>query len=98
VLGYTDLKQAYEESVIPVTDDDYNNIPKYRNVNDYKNARDNLNTTPIAKEDALKQLFQQQKREEDESVALAFQLAKQNEKALEKNKSFWGELKQLTGW
>jgi hypothetical protein len=97
-LGYTDLKQAYEESVIPITEDDYNNIPKYRNVNDYKNARDNLNTTPLTKEDAMKQLFQQQKREEDESVALAFQLAKQNEKAIEKNKSFWGELKQLTGW
>jgi hypothetical protein len=25
-------------------------------------------------------------------------LAKQNEKAQAKNKSFWGELKQITGW
>lgn len=97
-LGYTDLKQAYEESVIPVTEDDYQNIPKYRNVNDYKNARDNLNTAPIAKEEAMKKLYEQQKKEEDESVAMAFQLAKQNEMAQKQNKSFWGELKQITGW
>jgi len=99
-LGFTDLRQAYEESVIPVTEEDYQNIPKYRNINEYKNARDkdNLNTGPTTKEEAMKKLYQQQKREEEESVALAFQLAKQNEKAQAKNKSFWGELKQITGW
>jgi hypothetical protein len=99
-LGYTDLRQAYEESVIPVTEEDYQNIPKYKNINEYKNARDkdNVNTAPATKEEAMKKLFEQQKREEDESIALAFQLAKQNEKAQEKNKSFWGELKQITGW
>jgi len=99
-LGFTDLRQAYEESVIPVTEEDYHNIPKYRNINDYKNARDkdDVNNGPQSKEDAMKRLYQQQKREEDESIALAFQLAKQNEKAQEKNKSFWGELKQITGW
>ena len=99
-LGFTDLRQAYEESVIPVTEEDYQNIPKYKNINEYKNARDkdNINTGPTSKEEAMKKLYQQQKREEDESIALAFQLAKQNEKAQEKNKSFWGELKQITGW
>jgi hypothetical protein len=99
-LGFTDLRQAYEESVIPVTEEDYQNIPKYRNINEYKNARDkdNVNTGPQSKEEAMKKLYQQQKKEEEESVALAFQLAKQNEKAQAKNKSFWGELKQITGW
>jgi hypothetical protein len=97
-LGYTDLKQAYEESVIPVTEDDFKNIPKYRNVNDYKNARDNVNVAPTSKEEAMKRLVDQQKREEEESIALAFQLAKQNEEAQRKNKSFWGELKQISGW
>jgi hypothetical protein len=99
-LGFTDLRQAYEESVIPVTEEDYQNIPKYKNINEYKNARDkdNLNTGPTSKEEAMKKLIQQQKREEEESIALAFQLARQNEKAQEKNKSFWGELKQITGW
>jgi hypothetical protein len=99
-LGFTDLRQAYEESVIPVTEEDYQNIPKYKNINEYKNARDkdSINTGPTSKEEAMRKLYQQQKMEEEESIALAFQLAKQNEKAQAKNKSFWGELKQITGW
>jgi hypothetical protein len=99
-LGFTDLRQAYEESVIPVTEEDYRNMPKYSNINEYKNARDkdNINTTPTTKEEAMRRLVEQQKREENESISLAFQLAKQNERAQEKNKSFWGELKQITGW
>jgi len=99
-IGYTDLRQAYEESVIPVTEDDYRKMPKYNNINEYKNARDkdDINTSRQTKEEAMKKLFEQQKRKEDESIALAFQLAKQNEKAQKKNNSFWGELKQITGW
>jgi len=97
-LGFTDLKQAYEESVIPITEDDYKNVPKYNNLNDYKNARDSTNVDPTSKEEAMKRLVQQQKREEEESITLAFQLAKQNEEAQKKQKSFWGELKQITGW
>lgn len=97
-LGFTDLKQAYEESVIPITEDDYKNVPKYNNLNDYKNARDSTNVAPTSKEEAMKRLVQQQKREEEESIALAFQLAKQNEEAQKKQQSFWGELKQITGW
>ena len=46
----------------------------------------------------MRKLYEQQKKEEDESVAMAFQLAKQNEMAQKQNKSFWGELKQITGW
>ena len=29
-MGYTDLRQAYVESVIPVTEDDYKKMPKYK--------------------------------------------------------------------
>ena len=43
-------------------------------------------------------LVQLQKLEDEESIAIAFQLAKQNEEAQKKQKSFWGELKQITGW
>ena len=35
-LGYTDLRQAHIETIIPVTQDDYEQIPKYKNVNDCK--------------------------------------------------------------
>jgi curved DNA-binding protein CbpA len=39
-MGYTDLRQAYAESVIPVTEDDYNKSQKFRNVEEYKRNRD----------------------------------------------------------
>ena len=89
-----------ENNEINCMDDIGAQIFSIDDINEYKNARDkdNINTGPTSKEEAMKKLYQQQKREEDESIALAFQLAKQNEKAQAKNKSFWGELKQITGW
>lgn len=36
---YTDLKQAYEESVFPVTEQDYDRIPKFASVDEYLQKR-----------------------------------------------------------
>jgi hypothetical protein len=96
--GYTDLRQAYVESVIPVTEDDYKNMPKYRNVEEYKNNRNSVDTTPLDKEIAMKKLFEQNKKEEHESAALAYYYAEQTEKANKQNQSFWAGLKQLTNF
>ena len=92
--GYTDLRQAYVESVIPVTLDDYNNRTKYRNIEELKSSR--TNDKPLDKELAMKQLHDQQMKQENESVATAFYYAQQTEQASKNNKSFWAELRQLT--
>jgi hypothetical protein len=39
-LQYEDLKKAHTESVIPVTEDDYHNVKKFRNVNELQTFRD----------------------------------------------------------
>jgi hypothetical protein len=78
--------------------EDYNKIPKYKNIEEYKNQRISSDTTPIDKDDALKKLYQQNEKEEQESVALAFYYAKQLEKSKKKNESFWSGLKQLTNF
>jgi len=39
-MGYTDLRQAYVESVIPVTEEDYHKIPKFSSVDEYKRFRE----------------------------------------------------------
>ena len=96
--GYTDLKQAYEESVIPVTDDDYNNMPKFRNIEEYKNHRSSVNINPIDKELSMKKLYKQNELSEQQSMATAFQLAQQTEKAEKQKSLFWAELKQLTNY
>jgi hypothetical protein len=97
-LNYTDLKQAYVESVIPVTEEDYERIPKYKNVNDYKSQRDRIDTTPLTKEESERILIEQQRKIDKESTTLAYKYAIQSEKAKENTNSFWGEIKQLTGW
>ena len=93
-----DLRQAYAESVIPVTEEDYNKTQKFRNVEDYKRHRDNVDIKPLSKEEAMRQLFNENKQKDEESAALAFYYAQQAEKSKEKQDSFWSGLKQVTNW
>jgi hypothetical protein len=97
-MGYTDLRQAYVESVIPVTEEDYNKKEKFRNFEEYKRNRDNVDTTPLSKEEAMRQLMTQDKKNNEESAALAFYYAQQSEKAKKNSDNFWSGLKQLTNW
>ena len=97
-IGYTDLRQAYAESVIPVTEDDFNKIQKFRSIDEYKRHRDSVEVAPISKEESLRQLYQEDKQKNEESAALAFYYAQQSEKSNKNNSDFWCGLKQLTNW
>lgn len=96
--GYTDLRQAYAESVIPVTEEDFHRTQKFRNVEEYQRHRSAVDLTPLNKEEAMRQLFYQEKKENDDSAALAFYYAQQSEKAKKNSDEFWSGLKQLTNW
>jgi len=95
-MGYTDLRQAYAESVIPVTEEDFNKAQKFRSIDEYKRHRDTTDVKPISKEEALRQLYYQDKQKNEESAALAFYHAQQLEKAKKNSNEFWSGLKQLT--
>jgi hypothetical protein len=97
-MGYTDLKQAYVESVIPVTEDDYHKTQKFNSVDEYKRHRDNVNITPLSKEEGMRQLYNQNKQKDEESAALAFYYAQQTEKAKQNENNFWTGIKQVTNW
>jgi len=97
-MGYTDLRQAYAESVIPVTEDDFNKVQKFKSIDEYKRHRVTIDTNPLSKEEALRQLYHQDKQKNEESAALAFYYAQQSEKAKKNNDTFWSGLKQLTNW
>jgi hypothetical protein len=45
--SYTDLRQAYIESVIPVSQRDFDNVHKYKSVDEYKQQRFTLNADPM---------------------------------------------------
>jgi len=95
-MGYTDLRQAYVESVIPVTEEDYRKTQKFNSVDEYKRHREAVNTVPLSKEEAMRQLYNQNKQKDDESSALAFYYAQQEEMSKQNQASFWSGLKQLT--
>ncbi len=95
---YTDLRQAYTETLIPVTQEDYNKMQKFNNISEYKRHRDQVDTTPISKEEGERKLLQQKQDYDKHSAALAFKYAQEAERAKEKQNGFWSDLKQITGW
>jgi hypothetical protein len=95
---YTDLKQAYTETLIPVTLEDYNNAPKFRDISEYKAHRDNQSIAPMTEQESMKFFLEQERSDEQKSVALAFKYAKEFEQNKKKQEGFWSELRQITGW
>jgi len=96
--GYTDLRQAYTETLIPVTQDDYDKMQKFNNISEYKAHRDRVDVTPLTKEEGNRQLLRQQNQLDQESAALAFKYAQESEKAKQKQQSFWGDIKRVADW
>jgi hypothetical protein len=94
-LPFQDLQKAHTETVIPVTDEDYNNVPKFKNVNEYLNHRNKVDITPLSEQQAQQYLNQQNDRESEKAVRRAYELAKQSEIAKQKSQSFWGNLQFL---
>jgi hypothetical protein len=94
-LGFTDLRQAHVESVIPVTLEDYEKMPKYRNVNEYKARRDTTDVTPLSKQESERMLLQQNRNLDQQSAALAYKYAQQTERAKQNNQSFFSDIKQI---
>lgn len=77
-LPYEDLKKAHTETVIPITDEDYQNVRKFKNVSEYMKYRDeSLKKKEKTKEDII---YEIRKKEEDEELDRTFELTKQMEK------------------
>jgi hypothetical protein len=95
-LSYQDLKLAHTESVIPVTDEDYNNVRKFNNVNEYMSYRSNQDTKPLSEKQALEYLQNKNKIDDQQASKRAYELAKQTEEAEKQNKTFWGNILRIT--
>lgn len=95
-LQYQDLRQAHVETIIPISNDDYLNIPKFKSEQEYKLYRDKQDVNPLNEEDALKKIRYQENKKEEESANLAYYYAKQSEEASKKSNNFWSSIKYLT--
>jgi len=92
-LSYQDLQKAHTESIIPITIEDYENKQKFNNVNEFISFRNNQDIQPF--KEGEKYLDNKRRREEELSVRLAFNLAKQSEIAKQKNNDFWKNIQML---
>ena len=95
-LGYTDLRQAHIESVIPVTQEDYDRMPKFKSLSEYKARRDSVDVNPLSKQEAERMLLQQGQNLDQQSAALAYKYAQQSEKAKQNSSAFFSDLRQIT--
>jgi hypothetical protein len=97
-MDYTDLRQAYVESVIPVTQADFNKVRQFNSIDEYKRFRENStnNDKVLTADESMRQLYNQDKQKNEESAALAFYYAQQSEKVKQNNTDFWSGLNRLT--
>jgi hypothetical protein len=96
-LQYQDLHQAHTETVIPVTEEDYDNVPKFDSVNQYMNYRDGQaqQFNPLSEQQALDYLKNRDKTADQDAVRRAYDLAKQTEEAQKKQQGFWSNIQLL---
>jgi curved DNA-binding protein CbpA len=94
-LQYEDLKKAHVESVIPVTMEDYANVPKFKNLEEYNHYRNSQQTTPLSEAQANEYLSKKSRDEQIQTTERAYKLAKQLEEANKKQTSFWSSLMKI---
>ena len=94
---YTDLKQAYTETVIPVTEDDFRKMKTYKSLDEYSRNRDSAlrETRVLSKAEAERMLHNQNNMDNLHSQEVAYRWAQQMEKARASNEMFWHDLKQI---
>mgnify|MGYP001465518137 CR=1 FL=1 len=92
-LQFEDLKKAHEESVVPVTDEDYEK--RYNSMDDIMFQRGNQNLNPLSERDAREYLNANNNKDNILSARRAYNLAKQDRKAEEANNKWWTSLKRL---
>jgi hypothetical protein len=96
-LSYMDLRQAHVESVIPITQDDYDRMPKYKSLSEYKARRDTADTNPLSKQESERMLLEQGRNLDKQSAAIAYKYAQQSEKSRQNSQSFFTDLRQIKG-
>ena len=92
-LQFEDLKKAHEESVVPVTDEDYK--MKYSSMEDIRIKRQEQVLKPLSDKDG--RLYLNNKKEGEDYIGRqrAFKLASQERESNRLNNIFWSSLKQI---
>ena len=90
---YEDLKKAHNESLIPVTNEDYS--INYSSLEDIRLKRASQSLTPLQDQEAKNYLNKSKEHENALSSTRAYNLLKQDEVNRQKNERFWSNLKRI---
>ena len=93
-LPYEDLKKAHSETLVPVTQEDYNNRTHFKNVNEL-NVYRKQNEQILSKEETMQIQNNNLKNEEQTNLRNAYKMVKQAEKIEECNKNWMANFKLL---
>jgi len=91
-LSYQDLQKAHTETIIPITNEDYELKQKFNNVNEYIAFR---NTQDISPHDNNDYLINKQMKKDEMAIQTAYNLAKQTELAKKRSDAFWKNIQLL---
>ena len=94
-LPYEDLKKAHTETVVPVTMEDFENIPKFDSVDNFIQYREAKNATPPSLEQSKKYIDDKSQQDNKNSMLRAYSLIKMDEDSEKKNKEWWKNFKIL---
>ena len=94
-LQYEDLRKAHTETVVPVTMEDYNNVPKFKDLNEYNTYRNNQNIAPLSEIQAREYLQNKERYQEKESTQRAYKLAQQLEENQKKQENYWSSIRYI---
>lgn len=94
-LQYEDLKKAHTETVVPVTQEDFYNTKRFKNLEQLQRERKGQDTTPMSKQDANNYFQKKNENENKQDMHKMYSLMKQDEKAREINREWWGKMRRL---
>jgi hypothetical protein len=95
-LQFDDLKDAHENSVIPITNEDYKNRKTFRNIDEMNRHRkmDEVSANELLK-DHNTILKNMENEEKAEGIDRFYDLMKQEEAQKTRNQTTWSQLKRL---
>ncbi len=94
-IQYNDLKQAFQETLIPVSEQDYKNLKKYNNMQDIQIDRKQSNAKPLSEQESFDILRMREHTDNEISNRAAYDLLEQTRKNNKQNVMFWGSMKLL---
>ena len=92
---YEDVKKAHIESVIPVTEEDYDETRNFSNMQELSDYRNSQRLNPLSLNQAKNYLHRMKNNDDEINMNRAYALAMETEKNYKINNEWWKNLRQI---